>query len=165
MKGPEGKNDLLSPTLASAVLSLLLSILSKEDPGKYKNFICILVELSSFFMQADRSYQRSYRKHKALKSLLLFMKVLLEKDDPGFAENGNLLTQLIHFYASASYGSAKNQDYLMSKGMHKWVLAFLSPAKFPLEFVKAAAMLLGVMPALPQHRALIMGDGGVTRLL
>lgn len=53
----------------------------------------------------------------------------------------------------------------MSKGMHKWVLAFLSPAKFPLDFVKAAAMLLGVMPALPQHRALIMGDGGVTRLL
>ncbi len=100
------KESLLTPGLASAVLSLLLSILGKEDPGKYKSFIGVLVELSSFFMQADRSYQRSYRKHKALKSLLLYMKVLLEKDD--LAENAGMLTQLLHFYTAATYGSPKN---------------------------------------------------------
>lgn len=143
------------------MLSLLLSILGKDDPSKYKGFVGVLVEMSAFFMRADRAYQRSYRKHKALKALLLFMKGLLEDA----ADQGGLLTTLAHFYAGAAYGSGKNQDYLLSKGLHKWVLAFLAPGRFPPPFVRAATMLLGTLPGEARHRALLVGDGGVTRLL
>lgn len=68
-----------------------------------------------------------------------------------------LITKLTEFFTLAIHGSPKNQDYIMSKGMHKWVVAFLSPSKKEfannLNFLKTSCFLLGVMPTLSKSFA------------
>ena len=79
----EYRNKILSSNLASAILSLFVSLLNKQNPLKYKSFLIILVKCSSFLM-VNENFRRSYRKQGAIKSMIKIIKDVLnmgkEKD-------------------------------------------------------------------------------------
>ena len=56
----------LTSKLAEAVLSLLVSLIKKGNPLKFKQFFMAILRLSSFLVSScnntDSSYKRSYRK-------------------------------------------------------------------------------------------------------
>jgi hypothetical protein len=67
---------MLTSSLASAVLSLFVSLLNKPSPIKYKSFLVVLIKTSSHLMAND-NYRRSYRKQGAIKSMIRLIKEIL----------------------------------------------------------------------------------------
>ena len=57
----EERLNLLTHSLASAVLSLFVSIMNKQQPLKYRSFLTNLIKSSTFLMEVD-GFKRSYRK-------------------------------------------------------------------------------------------------------
>ena len=72
----EMRSKLLSSNLASAILSLFVSLLNKQNPLKYKSFLIILVKCSSFLM-INENFRRSYRKQGAIKNMIKIIKDVL----------------------------------------------------------------------------------------
>ena len=72
----EERSKLLQSSLASAVLSLFISLLNKQNPLKYKSFLVVLIKISTFLMEND-GFRRSYRKQGAIKSMIKLIKDIL----------------------------------------------------------------------------------------
>jgi len=72
----EEKNKLLTPSLASATLSLFISLLNKPNAIKYRVFLTALIKTSTFLMSID-TFRRSYRKQGAIKQMIKLIKDIL----------------------------------------------------------------------------------------
>ena len=72
----ERRNAILTTNLASAIISLFVSLINKENPVKYKSFLLLLVNLSTLLMYND-SFRRCYRKQGVIKHMIKLIKDVL----------------------------------------------------------------------------------------
>ena len=109
----------MSPNLASAILSLFISLLNKETPLKYKSFLVVLIKFSSFLMSND-NYRRSYRKQGAIKQMIKLIKDVLVMFQYNQSQNINeyidLIAYIMSFFANFVHDNRKNREYFILKG-------------------------------------------------
>jgi hypothetical protein len=108
----------LSSNLASAVLSLFISLLNKENPIKYKSFLIVLIKFSSYLMIND-NYRRSYRKQGAIKNMIKLIKEILtsfQAEKQNSNEFIDLIAYIMCFFSNFVHNNRKNREYFVLKG-------------------------------------------------
>jgi len=72
----EERIKMLSSQLASAILSLFVSLMNKQSALKYKSFLTVLIKCSSFLMD-NENFRRSFRKQGVIKNMIKLIKDIL----------------------------------------------------------------------------------------
>lgn len=160
--------------MASAVLSLFMSLLNKQNPIKYKSFLAVLIKISSHLM-TNENYKRSYRKQGAIKAMLKLIKDILtqmqEQKMPSTGDNEyiELVAYIVDFFSKFVCENKKNREYFILKGGVTLCSKFIDPS-FPIFFcneslVKACCSVLGNIAESNDNKILLWVLGSIPNLL
>eukprot|EP00347_Sterkiella_histriomuscorum_P018804 403344113 len=167
---------LLSATYASAVLSLFVSLLNKQSPIKYKQFLVILIKASSHLM-VNENFKRSYRKQGAIKNMIKLIKDILTAiqnqdkliNPSETSDYIDLISYIIDFFSKFIYENKKNREYFIVKGGISLCSKFIDK-NFPIfynndKLIKSCCSVLGNVAVSNDNKIMLWVLGSIPNLI